>query len=65
MLELDPSVPTMRRGFWKHEPISHISMVKNKIYEQYHHPVEDSVNPRDSLTVKGNYIRNRDNTECK
>ena len=63
MLGFDPSVPTMRRGFWKHEPISHISMIKNKIFEQCHDPVEVSVNPKDPSVVKGSYMRNRDNTQ--
>ena len=63
MLEFDPTVPTMRRIFWKHEPISHIIMIKNKIFEQCLDPVEVSVNPKDPSTVKGNYIGNLDNIE--
>ena len=63
MLEFDLSVPTMRRIFWKYEPISHIIMIKNKIFEQCFDPVEASMDPRDSLAVKGNYIGNRDNIE--
>ena len=65
MLEFDPSVPRTRSTFWKHKPISHISMIKNKIFEQCHDPVEASMDPRDSLAVKGNYIGNQDNTERK
>ena len=63
MLEFDLSVPTMRRIFWKHDPISHISMIKNKIFEQCHDPVEVSVNPKDPSAVKGSYMGNRDNTD--
>ena len=63
MLEFDCSMPTMRRGFWKHELISHISMIKNTIFEQCFDPVEASVNPKDSSAVKGSYMRNQDNTE--
>ena len=63
MLGFDPSVPSMRRGFWKHELISHISMIKNKIFEQCFDPVEVSVNSKDPSAVKGSYMGNRDNTE--
>ena len=63
MMEFDLSVPTMRRGFWKYELISHISMIKNKIFEQCHDPVEVSVNLKDPSAVKGSYMRNRNNTE--
>ena len=63
MLEFDPSVSPTRSIFWKREPISHISMIKNKIFEQCHYPVEVSVNPKDPSAVKGSYIRNWDDTE--
>ena len=63
MLEFDLSVPPTRSIFWKHEPISHISMIKNKIFEQCYHPVEVFVNPKDPSAVQGSYMRNRDNTE--
>ena len=63
MLEFDLSVPLTRRIFWKYEPISHISMIKNKIFKQCHHPVEVSVNAKDPSAAKGSYMRNRDNTE--
>ena len=63
MLEFDPTVPTMRRIFWKYESISHCSMIKNKIFEQCHHPVEVSVNPKDPSAVKGNCIGNLGNIE--
>ena len=56
MLEFDLSVPPTRSIFWKPELISHISMIKNKIFEQCHDPVEVSVNRKDPSAVKGNYI---------
>ena len=63
MLEFDPSVPPTRSIFWKREPISNTSMIKNKIFEQCHDPIEVSVNPKDPSAAKGSYMRNRDNTE--
>ena len=63
MLRFDPSMPPTRRGFRKYELISHISMIKNKIFEQCHDPVEASTDLRDSSAVKGNYIGNPGNIE--
>ena len=63
MLEFDLTVQTMRRIFWKSEPISHIIMTKNKIFEQYLDPVEVSVNPKDPSAIKGNYIGNLSSIE--